>query len=289
MERGTTLRGAGSANGNRSARFRSRRIGVSLVTLIRSRHGRQLTTRKIPKCPRKQAIGRARKGVRAGHDAATVRRRDVGRAGRCRSLRWWRSGEGDAAGGSVEHGSALSGGGPRKRRRFRCRAAARRPRAWQPGATGAPVERRSAGATGGDTSSGGNAGATGGASRAVAVQARAAAAQARVAAVQLQRRSRDRRDSRRRRKRRHEHGRRKQASDRVILGDTGIEVSRLAMGSGTVVRAVARSRRGSVSPSSPSCGLRLRTGINFFETADAYGRTRTLPKPSSGGPETFVF
>jgi aryl-alcohol dehydrogenase-like predicted oxidoreductase len=67
-------------------------------------------------------------------------------------------------------------------------------------------------------------------------------------------------------------GGRKSASDRVILGDTGIEVSRLAMGSGTVGSGGrSQQTRLGVAEFSDLLVYGFEQGITFFETADAYG------------------
>jgi aryl-alcohol dehydrogenase-like predicted oxidoreductase len=65
---------------------------------------------------------------------------------------------------------------------------------------------------------------------------------------------------------------RKSASDRVILGDTGIEVSRLAMGGGSSGSG-GRSQQTSLGVAEFSSLLvyGFEQGITFFETADAYG------------------
>jgi len=65
---------------------------------------------------------------------------------------------------------------------------------------------------------------------------------------------------------------RKSASDRVTLGDTGIEVSRLAMGSGTVGSGGrSEQTRMGVAEFSSLLVYGFEQGITFFETADAYG------------------
>jgi aryl-alcohol dehydrogenase-like predicted oxidoreductase len=65
---------------------------------------------------------------------------------------------------------------------------------------------------------------------------------------------------------------RKSASDRVILGDTGIEVSRLAMGGGSSGSG-GRSQQTSLGVAEFSSLLvyGFEQGVTFFETADAYG------------------
>nr|MDQ2647011.1 aldo/keto reductase [Myxococcota bacterium] len=66
---------------------------------------------------------------------------------------------------------------------------------------------------------------------------------------------------------------RKKASDQVVLGSTGIRVSRLAMGGGTTGSGgkSAQSRLG-VQAFSELLGYgHEQQGITFFETADAYG------------------
>jgi 1-deoxyxylulose-5-phosphate synthase len=66
---------------------------------------------------------------------------------------------------------------------------------------------------------------------------------------------------------------RKAASDQVVLGSTGIKVSRLAMGSGTTGSG-GKSAQSSLGVESFSSLLgygHAEQGITFFETADAYG------------------
>lgn len=64
----------------------------------------------------------------------------------------------------------------------------------------------------------------------------------------------------------------KQAADRVLLGTTGIKLSRLAMGSGTngVNHSSDQSRLGIKGFSDLLC-YGFDQGINFWETADQYG------------------
>jgi aryl-alcohol dehydrogenase-like predicted oxidoreductase len=64
----------------------------------------------------------------------------------------------------------------------------------------------------------------------------------------------------------------KRASDRVILGKTGIKLSRLAMGSGTngVGKSSQQSRLG-VYGFADLLEHAFDRGVNFFETADQYG------------------
>jgi aryl-alcohol dehydrogenase-like predicted oxidoreductase len=64
----------------------------------------------------------------------------------------------------------------------------------------------------------------------------------------------------------------KEASDRVLLGTTGIKISRLAMGSGTsgVNHSSDQSRLGIKGFSDLLC-YGFDHGINFWETADQYG------------------
>src|SRR2546428_12964198 len=64
----------------------------------------------------------------------------------------------------------------------------------------------------------------------------------------------------------------KEASDRVVLGTTGIKLSRLAMGSGTngVNHSSDQSRLGIKGFSDLLCDA-FDHGINFWETADQYG------------------
>ena len=61
---------------------------------------------------------------------------------------------------------------------------------------------------------------------------------------------------------------RKAASDRVLLGSTGIRASRLAMGSGSHSNDQARL---GVDGFARLLTFGYEQGINFFETADAYG------------------
>lgn len=67
-------------------------------------------------------------------------------------------------------------------------------------------------------------------------------------------------------------GKKKSASDRVQLGNTGIELSRLAMGSGThgVNHSSDQTRLGVNAFSDLLCHG-YDQGINFWETADQYG------------------
>lgn len=64
----------------------------------------------------------------------------------------------------------------------------------------------------------------------------------------------------------------KQAADQVLLGNTGIRLSRLAMGSGTngVNHSSEQTRLG-VKPFSDLLCYGFDQGINFWETADQYG------------------
>jgi aryl-alcohol dehydrogenase-like predicted oxidoreductase len=65
---------------------------------------------------------------------------------------------------------------------------------------------------------------------------------------------------------------RKNAADRVMLGMTGIEISRLAMGSGTHGSGGASDQtRLGVPDFSKLLTYAYSQGITFFETADAYG------------------
>jgi aryl-alcohol dehydrogenase-like predicted oxidoreductase len=66
---------------------------------------------------------------------------------------------------------------------------------------------------------------------------------------------------------------RKYAHDRVILGDTGIEVSRMAMGTGTSGWNGSSNQTRSLGIKGLSDLLRngYENGITFFETADQYG------------------
>ena len=66
--------------------------------------------------------------------------------------------------------------------------------------------------------------------------------------------------------------RKKQASDQVVLGHTGIKLSRLAMGSGTngVNHSSDQSRLGVKGFADLLC-YAFDQGINFWETADQYG------------------
>jgi aryl-alcohol dehydrogenase-like predicted oxidoreductase len=73
-------------------------------------------------------------------------------------------------------------------------------------------------------------------------------------------------------------GLRKAASDQVMLGSTGIRVSRLAMGSGTKGsgRSSDQSKLGVEQFSSLLSYGYDQQGITFFETADAYGAHRHI-------------
>ena len=67
-------------------------------------------------------------------------------------------------------------------------------------------------------------------------------------------------------------GAHKTASDRVLLGSTGIEVSRLAMGSGTFGSGKGSDQtRLGVAEFSSLLVYGYEQGLNFYETADAYG------------------
>ena len=65
----------------------------------------------------------------------------------------------------------------------------------------------------------------------------------------------------------------KYASDRILLGDTGIEVSRLAMGTGThgVNKSSNQTRRLGVKGLGELLHAAYDEGINFWDTADQYG------------------
>lgn len=68
----------------------------------------------------------------------------------------------------------------------------------------------------------------------------------------------------------------KAASDQVVLGSTGIRVSRLAMGSGTTGSGggSAQARLGVEAFAKLLADGYERQGVTFFETADAYGTHR---------------
>lgn len=65
----------------------------------------------------------------------------------------------------------------------------------------------------------------------------------------------------------------KYATDRVLLGNTGIEVSRMAMGTGThgVNKASNQSRRLGVKGLGELLHAAYDEGINFWDSADQYG------------------
>ena len=65
----------------------------------------------------------------------------------------------------------------------------------------------------------------------------------------------------------------KYASDRVLIGDTGIEVSRLAMGTGThgVNRSSNQTRKLGIEGVADLLKAAYDEGINFWDSADQYG------------------